>query len=132
MSLYFQIWVDCIKRLRSNKASKENWQSKSMIVMSTLMTINFVTLMILIQEFIFGFYFYELNLPFLSDHQNNVVTLLVLFLLPCVLFNYITIFHKNRLNKLLIKYPYSQGKLILSYLLVSMLIPIIFLLIIII
>jgi hypothetical protein len=127
MKLYYHIWVDCITRLRSQEANKDNWQTKGMIMMSTAMTFNFVLLMVIIQRNILNYYFYEINIPLFSGFQNYILTILILFFLPCVIINYILILRNKRYENLLKKYPYSNGKFIITYLLSSMLLPIIIL-----
>lgn len=129
MGIYYRIWVDCITRLKSREANKDNWQVKSMVIMSTAMVFNLVLLMIILQKQILGYYFYELNVYFLSGHENYILTMLVLYISPCVIVNYLLIFRGKRYEKLLEKYPHYNGKLILVYLLTSMFLPIILLLI---
>ena len=124
MGLYYRIWVDCISRLWSREDLKKNWQLKSMLLMSISMTFNFVLFMALLQRQIIGCYFYKLDLPFLSDYENNAFTILILFILPCVILNYLLIFKGKRYERLVDKYPYKNGKLFLYYFLISMLLPI--------
>ena len=128
MSLYYRIWVDCILRLKSLPKNKEDWQLKSMSIMSTAMAMNLVLIMIILQKGVLDYYFYEINIPFLSDFVNYMLTMLILYFSPGVLLNYILIFRRKRFEKLLKKYPYHNGKLFLVYLLISMLLPIIILL----
>ena len=129
MNLYYRIWVDCITRLRSIEANKDNWQTIGIVSMSTAMTFNFVLLMVIIQKNILDYYFYEINIPILSGFQNYILTILILYFLPCVIINYLLIFRNKRYEKLLKKYPYSNGKFIVTYILISMLLPSILLLI---
>lgn len=127
MGIYYRIWVDCITRLKSREANKDNWQAKSMVIMTTAMVFNFVLLMIILQKQILGYYFYELNVSFLSGHENYILTMLVLYILPCIVVNYLLIFRGKRYEKLLEKYPYYNGELILIYMLTSIFLPIILL-----
>ena len=129
MKLYYRIWVDCITRLRSIEANKDNWQTKGIIAMSTAMTFNFVLLMVIIQKNILDYYFYEINIPILSGFQNYILTILILYFLPCVIINYLLIFRNKRYEKLLKKYPYSNGKFIVAFILISLFLPIVLLLI---
>jgi len=129
MGLYYRIWVDCITRLRSIEANKDNWQTIGIVSMSTAMTFNFVLLMIIFQKNILDYIFYEINIPVLSGFQNYILTILILYFLPCVIINYLLIFRNKRYEKLLKKYPYSNGKFIVTYILISMLLPSILLLI---
>ena len=129
MGLYCRIWVDCITRLRSIEANKDNWQTIGIVSMSTAMTFNFVLLMVIIQKNILDYYFYEINIPVLSGFQNYILTILILYFLPCVIINYLLIFRNKRYEKLLKKYPYSNGKFIVAYILISLFLPIVLLLI---
>lgn len=127
MRIYYRIWVDCITRLRSQNTNSNNWQIKSMIMMSTAMVFNLVLVMIIVQKHILGFYFYELNTPLLSGHGNYILTILILYISPCVIVNYLLIYRGKKYEKLLEKYPNYNGKLILTYILTSMFLPIILL-----
>ena len=117
--------MDCITRLRSREVNKDNWQLKSMLTMSSAMTFNLVLVMIILQKRVIGYYFYELNVTSFSNCENYIFTMLIMYVLPCVIMNYLLIFRNKRYEKLLKKYPYNNGKLILMYFLVSMLSPII-------
>ena len=125
MKLYYRIWVDCIVKLLSKESNKDNWKLKSILTMSIAMTFNLVLFMSILQKHIIHYYFYELDIPFLSSFQNNIVTILVLFVLTCVLMNYLLVFRGKKYEKLLNKYSYSNGKLFLVYFLISMFLPII-------
>ena len=125
MCLYFRIWADSITRLRSRETNKDNWQIKGMITMSLAMTFNFIFFMAIVQRNVIGYYFYKINLHFLSKFENSVLTILVLFLLPSVILNYLLIFRGKRYEKFIEKYPYYNGKLFLVYFLTSLFLPII-------
>jgi hypothetical protein len=125
MSLYYKIWSDCITRLRSLPKNQDNWQIKSMVIMSTSMTFNLILLMMVLQREVFGHFFYEINLPSLTGFENYAITMLVLYLSPCVIINYLLIFRKKRYIKIMEKYPYYNGKLSLGYFLISLFLPIV-------
>ena len=123
MGLYYRIWVDLITRAQD--VNKNNWQSKSMLNMSIAMTFNFVLFMLILQREVLGYFFYELNIPSFTSFENYIFTMLILYILPCVILNYILIFHGKRYEKLLNKYPYYNGKLFLAYFVTSLLLPIV-------
>ena len=123
MGLYYRIWVDLITRAQD--VNKNNWQSKSMLTMSIAMTFNFVLFMLILQREVLGYFFYELNIPSFTSFENYIFTMLILYILPCVILNYILIFHGKRYEKLLNKYPYYNGKLFLAYFVTSLLLPIV-------
>jgi hypothetical protein len=126
-SMYYRIWMDCITRIKSREANKENWRIKTMLIMSSAMAFNLTFLMAILQRNILESYFFKLKLPFLSNTENNMLTYIVLFLLPCVVLNYLLIFRGNRYEKLLGKYPYYDGKLCITYVLGSLFVPVFFL-----
>jgi len=125
MGLYYRIWVDFIIRLKSREVNKNNWKLTSMIAMSITMTFNFVLFMAILQRHVLGCYFYKLNLQFFSSFENNVFSILVLFLLPCVAINYLLIFQGKKYEMLFKKYPSNNGKLFAAYFSISLFLPII-------
>jgi len=125
MGLYYRIWVDFIVRLRSKEINKNNWKSKSLIFMTISMTFNLALLMSILQKHILSYYFYKLEIPFLSNYENNIITILVLFISPCFIVNYLLIFRGKRYEKLLERYPYCNGRLFVAYFSISMFLPII-------
>jgi len=129
MDIYYKIWIDCIVRLRSIKSNRDNWVEWSMFSMSIAMILNFILIMSILEKHILRCYFYKLSVSSLSEEANNALSILVLFVLPCVTVNYLLIFRKKRCKKLIkkYKYPYYNGKLSLAYIIVSLLLPIVLL-----
>ena len=126
-NIYYKIWVDCIVRLRAQEKNKDIWQRFSMIIMSIAMTFNLLLFMAILQRDILGYTFYEINLSFLPDRENNLLTILILLFSPCVIVNYLLVFRKKRCKKLIrkYKYPYYNGKLAITYIMVSLFLPVI-------
>jgi hypothetical protein len=129
LALYYRIWVDAIVRAKSRPENRENWPMGTMIFMSVSMTLNLLLIMTILQRHVLGFYFYHIELSFLSRYLSNVISFSVLFILPCVLINYFLIFFRDRYKMLLKKYPYKGGKLFLTYFLVSMFLPLVLMII---
>lgn len=127
MSLYYRIWMDCIKRMRSIETNKEDWQEKCMICMTIAMANNIHLIMIILQKIIMGYYFYEINIPSLSDYLNYMLTIIILYLFPSAVINYGLIFYGKRYERLVDKYPYYNGKLFFTYFFISISLPLIFL-----
>jgi hypothetical protein len=127
MRYYYWIWADCITRLRSITTNKDNWQIKSQIAMSIAMTFNFLLIMSILQRNILEIYFYKINFSILSTFENNALTILILFLLPCMIINYLLIFRAKRYERLIERYPYRKGRLFITYFLISLFLPIILL-----
>ena len=129
MRIYYKIWVDCINNLLEREDNKKDWKFKSMIAMNFAMIFNFALIMIIIQKYILGYFFYTFEPPNLSKFWNNVFVFAILFILPCVTLNYILIFYNDRYKMLIKKYSYNKGRLFMSYFLISILIPIILIII---
>ncbi len=116
--------MDCIERARRQPANKENWQIGSMIFMTLPMAFNFILIMTILEKFVLKNYFYKIYFSFLPVRVNNVLSYIFLFILPCVVVNYLLIFRNKRYEKLLKKYPYYNGKLFITYFLISLMLPI--------
>src|SRR5687767_8988922 len=121
LGFYYRIWVDCIVRGRSQPGNSKNWKTKSLIFMTTAMTFNLVLSMIFIQKYFYGYYFYKIEFTFLPRPLSNLISFLALFALPCLIFNYLLIFNNKRYERLIEKYPYNNGKLFISYFVISLL-----------
>ena len=130
MDIYYKIWVDCILRIRSQKKNKDTWAEWSMISMSSAMICNFLFFIAILERNILGFVFYKIDLS-IPDEENYLLNILILFILPIFIVNYLLIFLNKRCIKLVKKYKYTythyNGKLAFTYIVVSMLLPIVLL-----
>ncbi|MNT40883.1 hypothetical protein D3C72_1772220 [compost metagenome] len=127
LGLYYRIWVDLIKRAKSRPENRDSWALPSFAFMSTAMTSNFLLIMTVIQKHIVGYYFYDIKFNFIPEYIANILTFVVSYALPCVLLNYFLIFYNYRYKELLKRYPSKEGKLFLTYFLISMLLPLVLL-----
>lgn len=125
LGLYYRIWVDCIKRAQLKPANKKNWQQGTLLIMSICMALNIMLIMVLLQQLVFVNFFYYINLDFLPHQIEYLLNFLILFFLPCFGINYLLVFANKRYERLLGKYPYYNGRLILVYLVVSLFLPVI-------
>jgi hypothetical protein len=124
LRLYYRIWVDCIKRAKSQPANKKNWPLGTILSMSIAMAFNLALIMILL-EYLSGHFFYTINMNFLPRQVGYLFNFIILFFLPCLMLNYFLIFQNKHYLELLKKYPYYKGKLFFGYFLLSMLLPVI-------
>jgi hypothetical protein len=128
MRLYYLIWVDLIIRAKSQPANKNNWQVMTMIFMTLVMAVDFLFIMVILQEVILGYYFYELDIPVIPREIGNPISFIILFAGPPLVINYLLIFRNRRYEKLIEKYEYHNGKLAVTYILLGLFIPVITLL----
>lgn len=127
LNIYYRIWVDCIQRAKMQSGNKESWQTITFFFMTLSMSANFVLIMTFLERSVFKRYFYKIDFSFLPTRLNNLLAYLFLFILPCVIVNYLLIFRKKRYQKLINKYPYYNGKLFITYFSISLLLPILLL-----
>lgn len=127
LKIYYKIWVECIIRVQSVKANKDNWQMKAMYIMTVSMVFNLLLIMLPLQRDVFGRFFYDFKIHGLSGFENYILTMILLYILPCVILNYLLIFRSRRYEKLIKKYPYRNGKLFFRYFLISMGTPVLIL-----
>lgn len=123
MTLYYKIWTDCILRAKSIRTNKQNWRQMTMIFMTLSMTLNFMLIMTILQKHILDNYFYHLDFDILPQRLSNVLSFILLFVCPATIINYLLIFRNDRYKELIKKYRYHDGKLFLTYFLISMLLP---------
>ena len=128
IGLYYRVWADLIKRARLQPNNKKNWPVMTMLFMTMAMAFNFLFITTIFEKYVLKTNLLQINLDFLSERINNVLTYLILFVLPCSVINYLLIFRNKRYQKLLAIYPYYNGKLFLVYFTFSMMFPIILLL----
>lgn len=124
MNLYYKIWVNCILKARSQPQNKSNWKLFTMIFMSMAMAINLAVFMAILQRNILGYSFYDFKISFLEGTRiGSTISFFILFLLPPLMVNYIFVFRKKRYEKLIKKHKYYNGKLFISYFLISLFLP---------
>jgi hypothetical protein len=99
----------------------------TMIFMTLSMSANFILIMTILEKHVFQIYFYKIDFSFLPTRINNLLAYLFLFILPCVVINYLLIFRNKRYRKLLPKYRYHNGKFFMSYCAISLFLPIVLL-----
>jgi hypothetical protein len=121
--------VDFINRVKQNPENNGDWQAGSMIFMTFAMSSNFILIITIIEMYVLKRTIYTINLSFLPERANSVLTYLILFILPCFLINYLLIFRNKRYKKLLKRYPNYNGKLAIPYFAISMMLPVVLLLI---
>jgi len=125
MRLFYSIWVDLIIRAKSQPANKNNWQIMTLLYMTVTMAIDLLFVMIILEEAVLGYYFYDFEIPSIPKEISDAISLVVLFAGPPLVINYMLIFRNRRYEKLIEKYEYHNGKLAATYILLGLFIPVI-------
>lgn len=128
MKLYYLIWVDFIVRAKSRPANQNNWHVMTLVYMTVIMAVDLLFIMMILQEAILAYYFYDFEIAALPKNIGNILSFVILFAGPPLVINYILIFRNRRYEKLIKKYKYHDGKLALTYVLLGLFVPIIALL----
>ncbi len=127
---YYAIWVDGLKKLKSLPRNTGMWKFYGMTFISLAMTFNLMLIMLILENYVFGQAFYTARFYIFSNPVANILfRFIILFLAPPLIINYFFIFYNNRYEKLFEKYKSYNGKLYLSYVLTSLLLPVTLLLI---
>ena len=122
LKLYYEIWVDCILRAKSQHQNKKNWKLFTMIFMGMAMSLNFIIILFFLSDLGITNKIFSIKINFLeSSKLNSILGFIVSYFLPVTLINYFLIFYNRRYEKLIEKYKYHNGKYIGLYLLVSFL-----------
>ena len=123
-NLYYKIWVDGIIKLRSIPANKGLWQFYAMTFISIAMALNLILVMTIFEKYILKHTFYNIDFNFFSEKKlNSFLSFFFLYMLLPILVNYLLIFRNKRYVKLIEKYEFYDGKLCVTYLMTSYLLP---------
>ena len=123
-NLYYKIWVDGIIKLRSIPANKGLWQFYAMTFISIAMALNLILVMTIFEKYILKHSFYNIDFNFFSEKKlNSFLSFFFLYMLLPILVNYLLIFRNKRYEKLIEKYEFYDGKLCVTYLMTSYLLP---------
>lgn len=123
-NFYYKVWVDCIIKARSIPSNKSNWKGFTLTFMTMAMSINFACIISIIQRSILhmNFYYFEIDI-FPGSSIDAFISGFILFILPNLFLNYFLIFKNNRYELLLAKYKSYDGKLFISYFVISLVLP---------
>ena len=128
MKLYYKIWVDTLVKIKAQPQNERRWKTLSFVFISMAMAMNFITVISIIQRNILGKSFYNLGIDvFPGTKLDALLKFIILFLLPVVIVNYVLVFHNKKYEKLIEKYKTHNGKLGMTYLLLSYFLPLILL-----
>lgn len=127
--LYYSLCVDVLVQYRSNPKNKGMWKFYSMLYLSLCMGMNWGFIYAFLGSW-FNFSFHdklEINL-FPGNRIDYMLSFFVIFMFPPWIINYFLIFYKDRYIELEKKYKYQNGKFFFTYLILSMFIPLFYVL----
>jgi hypothetical protein len=122
--IYYTIWTDCIKKIQTVPASKNNWKLYSFLILSNVMGLNLVFLSAILPNYIIWNYLSYFKIDcFKGNTLDSLFNGLILFMLPMFLINYFLVFRNDRYKVFIEKYQSYNGNYFKKYLLLSCFIP---------
>lgn len=96
MNLYYKIWADAINRAKKNKAENNGWKLMPLISISILMGVNLLTLFLLLHALNNHLLLLFPVHIFYTTGYNTGISVIITYILPFVIFNYLLIFSNNQ------------------------------------
>ncbi len=125
-NVYYMIWVDGLLKMKTIPANKTDWKSKGFIFISMAMALNILSVVFIISLFSIKSFFTEFEISiFPIKKLNSATVFFLLYLVPVIIPNYFLIFWNNRYEELFKKYKSYNGKLCVTYLMISYFLPLI-------
>lgn len=120
-NVYYLIWVDGIVNSNDYKKKDSAWKISLFIIMTTCTALNLWAVLLWLKFFEIYSFIIKIDI-FPSTILNSAAGFIVQFASPFILLNYFSIFHNDRYEKLIEKYPHKNGKLAMIYTMCSALI----------
>jgi hypothetical protein len=118
MKLYYLIWTDFLVGRAKNRPDMDNWKFQVFVIMTWLNSMNLWTLFAFLKSLGIGTFL--LQLSFMEGTRvNSAIAFFIQFALVFCLINYFLIFYKDRYKKIIKEYPYSGGRVIRNYILIT-------------
>ncbi|MDP9077552.1 MAG: hypothetical protein M3O71_09040 [Bacteroidota bacterium] len=121
MTLYYRIWADAIISQKAKKTEQTSWKLYTLIPLSLIMGINLFTFFYWMRVIVDRNLLLYMPVNVFNAHPlNSFISVVITFIIPFVLLNYLVIFNNDRYNEVLKKYHHTCGKLYRKYVLYSL------------
>ena len=118
MNIFYAIWADAINYERKKNGGEEHWKPFTFSYMSLLLSFNIATLLSVI-NFITGYSIANKIEQLVTFPDSELLTnfswATVTLFIPSMIINYFFVFYKRKYEYILNKYKFKNGKLLLSY-----------------
>ena len=120
--IYYTIWSDCIRQIKTVPSNKSDWKFNTMTTMSFLMGVNLAYLLLLISSLIIKFTFtIDIDI-LLGTSLDTDLSIFLTFIMPMIVLNYFLIFKDDRYLTFVDEYKFYNGQYFKNYMLFSLLI----------
>lgn len=118
MNIYYALWADAINYERIKNGGAGHWKIFTFSYMSILLSLNIMTLLSMIL-FLTGYditsKIYEVLTLFQSKLLRDFAWAIVVLFIPSMVVTYFFVFHKKKYEYILSKYKFRNGRLLLIY-----------------
>ena len=118
MNIYYALWADAINYERIRNGGAGHWKVFTFSYMSILLSLNIMTLLSLIL-FLTGYdltsKIYEVLMSFQSKLLRDFIWAIVVLFITSMVVTYFFVFHKKKYEYILSKYKFRNGRLLLIY-----------------
>lgn len=119
MNLYYKIWADAISKAQKNKTENNGWKLMPLISISILMGINLLAIFLLLHAFNHRLLLLFPVHIFYTTGYNTGISVIITYVLPFVILNYLLIFSNNQYQVISQKYRSSKSNIYKKYALIS-------------
>ena len=118
-NIYYQIWADAIRATKKKDA--EQWKVATLVPMSILHGVNLLAVLFVLRAILGRQWPLFVPVKIFADViLNDAVSIILTFILPFLIFNYLFIFSNNRYDRIMRFYKGKNGRLYKLYILVSL------------
>lgn len=122
MNLFYAVWSDAINYERIKNDGEGHWKSFTFSYMSVFTSFNIMSLYSAILFFT-GYNFAQKSSQLLSAYFNELLSdalwAIVVLFIPSMLINYFFVFYKRKYEYILSNYKFRNGRLLMSYILLT-------------
>ena len=118
MNIYYALWADAINYERIRNGGAGHWKVFTFSYMSILLSLNIMTLLSLIlflTDYDITSKIYEILMSFQSKLLRDFIWAIVVLFIPSMVVTYFFVFYKKKYEYILSKYKFRNGRLLLIY-----------------
>ena len=118
-NIYYEIWADAIRATKKKDA--EQWKVATLVPMSILHGVNLLAVLFVLRAILGRQWPLFVPVKIFGDViLNDAVSIILTFIIPFLIFNYLLIFSNNRYCRIMRFYKGKNGRLYKLYILVSL------------
>jgi hypothetical protein len=118
-NIYYEIWADAIRTTK--KMDSDQWKVATLIPMSVLQGVNLLAILFLLRGILGRQWPLFVPVKIFNDViMNDAVSILLTFIVPFVIFNYLLIFSNDRYQRIIRFYKGMNARLYKLYILISL------------